>query len=332
MTSPTTMDVAVSVPSSSSGDLQQPIEATTPMDRPAAALSSPQATALTTSMNGSPAASPLPADHDADAAYRGLVGGTHLAADQPSRDAYDGSVGGYPLPADHVADDAHATSVGGVDLALALAAATLDDIERTRIAAQNRVRAAEADGLPCEQHLLMVDLLTTVEHQATLDLRRALRAHPLGSWVKATTGVGDKQGARLIAAIGDPYWNHAENRPRRGPAELWAYCGFRPGQRRQRGVQSNWNAEAKMRARLVAEAAIKAGIRKLDTCDDTDGYDVAGRVARTPLGEVYLRSRETDQDLDASDLHKHNRALRKVAKEVLKDLWRSARDAHESAA
>jgi hypothetical protein len=31
-----------------------------------------------------------------------------------------------------------------------------------------------------------------------------MRAHPLGPWVKRTTGVGEKTGARLLAAIGDP--------------------------------------------------------------------------------------------------------------------------------
>jgi hypothetical protein len=124
---------------------------------------------------------------------------------------------------------------------LALLADALDDIERTRIANENRLRQltrdeADADGeergfgLTLDQPQVaaladVVDALGKLEHQATLNLQRAVRKHPLGPWVKGTVGVGEKQGARLLAAIGDPYWNTLYNRPRL-VSELWAYCGL----------------------------------------------------------------------------------------------------------
>lgn len=124
---------------------------------------------------------------------------------------------------------------------LALLADVLDDLERTRIANENRLRQltrTEPDkdgeergfGLTLDHPQIatladMVETLAKVEHQATLNLQRAVRKHPLGPWVKATIGVGEKQGARLIAAIGDPYWNTLHDRPRT-VSELWAYCGL----------------------------------------------------------------------------------------------------------
>lgn len=124
---------------------------------------------------------------------------------------------------------------------LALAADTLDDLERARMAAKSRFRHMTRDevdkdggvrdlGLSTDVPEVLalaalVDGLTNLEHQAELALKRSLRQHPLGPWVKVTLGVGEKQGARLLAAIGDPYWNTLHNRPRT-VSELWAFCGY----------------------------------------------------------------------------------------------------------
>lgn len=262
------------------------------------------------------------------------------------------------------------------------------DFERTRIATENRLRALrqvylvpEGVDLPEVVRLqATVDGMKALEHQAELDLKRSLRAHPLGPWVKRTTGIGEKQGARLIAAIGDPSWNSLHDRPRT-VSELWAYCGyhvFHPGHvtpgthgdtagvdllsnpshgaldalsptagvapARRRGQRANWNADAKMRAFLCAEAAVKAGVRQGPDVDDTEGYDAAHRDAISPLGAVYLSARikyatathgnecprcgpKGKPALPGSPLsagHQHARGLRLVAKEILKDLWREA--------
>lgn len=137
-----------------------------------------------------------------------------------------------------------------LDPALALAADVLDDLERVRIANANRLRiltTTEADedgeqrgfGLD-ESHpdvarlSAIVDMLGKVEHDATLNLQRHMRRHPLHPWAKSMRGVGDKQVARLLAAIGDPYIRPEIVRedgtvvpsgPRTVSA-LWAYCGL----------------------------------------------------------------------------------------------------------
>ena len=127
------------------------------------------------------------------------------------------------------------------DPLLALLADVLDDLERTRIANENRLRQLTRDevdadgelrglGLPMEMPQVValaaiVSGIGKLEHEAELNLKRALRKHPLGPWIKVTNGIGEKQGARLLAVIGDPYWNTLYDRPRT-VSELWAYCGL----------------------------------------------------------------------------------------------------------
>lgn len=232
----------------------------------------------------------------------------------------------------HPARDAHPGSADPSDALLLILADRLNDMEGLRKATANQLSALtrSADiqgGKGLSEHskvaVSMADwlaLLEKEEHKVVLQLQRALRQHPLGRWVKDTVGIGEKQGARLIAAIGDPYWNHAEGRPRRGPAELWAYCGYAPGQKRRRGVQSNWNAEAKMRAYLCAESCIKQ-------TGDADGATTSngGTRRRSPYRDVYDAARANWAERDTSDAHKHAHGLRCVAKAILKDLWLAAR-------
>jgi hypothetical protein len=217
------------------------------------------------------------------------------------------------------------------DSLLSLAADVLDDLEKVRIANVNRLRQltrTEADsdgeirgfGLPLDHPDVarlagLVDGLKRLEDEAVLQLQRTMRRHPLGPWVKATVGVGPKQGPRLLAAIGDPYIRPEltrddgtvePSRPRT-VSELWAYCGYKPGQKRQKGQRSNWSATAKMRAYLVAEKMLQCGNREV--------YDA--RRAHTAVTHP-----------DWTNGHSHNDALRVVAKTVLRDLWRAARDIH----
>lgn len=212
------------------------------------------------------------------------------------------------------------------DALLAIYADALDDFERVRIATENRLRSlAQVKGLDdtpeAERMAATADALAALEHGVELELKRAMRAHPLGPWVKRAKGVGEKQAARLLAAIGDPT-------TRANPAQLWAYCGYAPGQKRRKGVKSNWSTVAKSRAYLIAEAAVKAGVRKGEGCDDEDGYDVAHRYAISDLGQCYLDRRTRTAETHAEDWtpgHRHNDALRYVAKRVLRNLWREAR-------
>lgn len=232
-----------------------------------------------------------------------------------------------------------------LDPLLTLASITMDDLEELRKAQENRYRSLTQSGTS-ENGLewgfglddrdpnvaaagAIVDQIKQMEHQAVLNLQRLMRKHPLGPWVKGQKGVGEKQAARLLGVIGDPYWHSAENRPRT-VSELWAYCGLKPGQKRQRGTQANWSTEAKTRAYLIAEACLKA---------------------QGPYAEVYYQRKAHTEDREHSiecvrcgpagkpaqpgtawsKAHRHADALRVVSKEVLKDLWRASRALHQGA-
>lgn len=230
---------------------------------------------------------------------------------------------------------------------LAFAADVLDDLERVRIANANRLRqltrtATDSDGedrgfgLSLEHPdvarlAALVLALKGLEHQAELNLNRAMREHPLGPWVSSTIGIGEKQGARLIASIGDPYW-HPDDRPRR-VGELWSLCGYgdAKAQVRRRGVKANWSPDAKMRAYLVAESCMKQRTSPYRVVYD----DVRNRYAEATHDEPCVRCGPSGHPADTgsalSDGHKHARALRAVSKALLLDLWRAARAVSDAA-
>lgn len=133
---------------------------------------------------------------------------------------------------------------------LSLLADVVDDLERVRIANENRLRHLTRDsedsdgevrglGLDLRNpHVVriasVVDQIAAAEHSAVLALQNLMRKHPLGPWVKAQTGVGEKQAARLLAVLGDPYIRPEllradgtiEAARSRLVSELWAYCGL----------------------------------------------------------------------------------------------------------
>lgn len=174
------------------------------------------------------------------------------------------------IPGDQPCPDTQTWPVAGDlnDPLLALSADILDDAERTRIANENRLRQMLRGGpddsritsgkytletLPPDQdgeergfgiplshptaakvHGL-VELLRKIETDASLNLQRIMKQHPLGPWLEAQKGVGPKQAARLLASIGDPYIRPEilnEDDTTRHPggprtvSALWAYCGL----------------------------------------------------------------------------------------------------------
>jgi hypothetical protein len=237
-------------------------------------------------------------------------------------------------------------------LFLPIAADTLDDLEGTRIQLENRIRAltrSEEDkdgqirgpGLS-EDHpdvARLLDLLENVkadEHDAELYLKRVFRNHPLYPWCKDARGIGEKQGARLLAAIGDPYirpdityddGSVEAARPRRGPDELKAYCGMdvRDGAAptRRKGVKANWNAVARKRLWLVSESCMKAGGPYREVYDDEREH-YADAVHDRPCVRCGPSGKPAKIGSPLNDGHKHARALRKVGQTILIDLYRES--------
>lgn len=268
-----------------------------------------------------------------------------------------------------------------LDPTLLIAAEIVDDLEKTRVANENRLRqltrdVEDADGEErgfglTEDHpavarvAAIVEGLGRLEHEAVLNVQRAMRQHPLGPWVKAQRGIGEKQAARLLVAIGDPYYNSLHDRPRT-VSELWAYCGFHvlpashrpldtqgssasgapssggdPGHargddhirtagvapRRTRGQKSNWSEDARKRAWLIANSVVKAGGPYREIYDATK-VKYADAVHTSPCVRCGPKGKPAPEGSALSKAHIHARGLRAISKAVLKDLWIESRRLH----
>ena len=228
--------------------------------------------------------------------------------------------------------------VNPVAYRLGAASDTLDDIESARIAIANRRDALIRDKLADEKdpdvEILdtVLEQLAAIEHGATLSLKREIRKQPLGPWIKETKGIGEKQGARLIAAIGGDPYIRPDGTPRT-VSQLWAYCGYHvidgAAPRRKKGTKSNWSSVAKSRAYLIAEACMKQRESPYRALYDAEREKSAGAVHTSECARCGPTGKPAQPGSLLSDGHKHARALRRVAKEVLKDMWREAKRLHD---
>lgn len=245
------------------------------------------------------------------------------------------------------------------DPLLGTLAATVDDLEKLSIAANNRLRQLTRVGLDkdgeerghgltdthpsVKAHQMVVDNIDLAHRKAVSNLERVMKAHPLGPWVAAQRGLGMKTMARLLASIGDPYWMDrnekvgeklrlVESRPRT-VSELWAYCGLAvidgTGQRARKGQLSNWKAEAKMRVWNVVQPIIK--------CKDSPYRDLYDEVKDSLQGSVYgpeyegrmFKGKPIEVGQPLSKGHIESRVQRRVMKQVLKDLWVESKRLHD---
>lgn len=235
------------------------------------------------------------------------------------------------------------------DPALYLLAAQLDNVESLRIASENRHRQATRAESDVDGHLrglglsddnpavvmsaAMLDALRKTEHEVELALGRTMRKHPLGGWQKATLGVGEKQLARLLAAIGDPYWNETADVPRR-VSDLWSYCGVGDAARqiRKRGEKANWSATAKFRSWLIAQKCVMTLRSPFRPVYDAARDKYAEAVHDKPCVRCGPAGKPAAAGSPLGLGHQHARGLRAVQKELLRGLWLEARRLHNSGA
>ena len=259
---------------------------------------------------------------------------------------------------------------------LGILADAVDDLERVRTATDNRYRQltrtetdsdGEDRGFGLDEHLPAVKRLggvakgiAALEHEAILAMNAQVRTHPLWkTWAIDQKGIGEKQFARLLAAVGDPYWNDLHDRPRT-VSELWAYCGYsvvHPADqgecetqnasvggvapKRIKGQKVNWNTDARMRVYLITENVLKAqgekgalengasagighlgGIYYARRAKDADAVHHADCVRCGPKGKPALAGSPL------SGAHQQGRALRAIAKEILRGMWVAAKELH----
>lgn len=211
------------------------------------------------------------------------------------------------------------------DPVLNMAAEVLDDLERVKIANQNRLRQLtrsedDKDGKlrgfgltldhpDVERLAKLVEALEDAEKFAAANLTRMLKKHPLGPWVKARKGVGERQAARLLATLGDPYirpelkreGGTVEPRRPRRVSELWAYTGyhtisFRIGQRW--GDNQTKYADPDPTSTRQSDVNIQEGRAGGINFTDHVSSDTHG----VPVGEGQA-SGDSEQSMDATQSH-----------------------------
>lgn len=213
---------------------------------------------------------------------------------------------------------------------LLLYAEMLNDVEEIRIAQDNRIRSlldeTGMDDPPKEYQAIRAHLDDT-EKGLIKELQKTMQKHPLGDFVERIPGLGLKTSARFLASVGDPCWNDAEGRMRRGPAELWKYLGLAPGQRKKRGERAAWNHEGKMRSYLIAkQCMMTAGTGNKPRSPYRDVYEEARKhyedaVHEEPCVRCGPSGKPAEVGSPLNDGHKNARALRKVQKAILKDMF-----------
>lgn len=220
----------------------------------------------------------------------------------------------------------------------------LDDLERIRIANENRLRqltrtGPDEDGenrgfgLPADhpsarQLAEIVSGTGELEKLAVKSLVTELKLHPLYPWLKAQRGIGDKQGARLLASVGDPYWHAAADRPRL-VSELWQYAGHGdPARSRmRRGQETSYSPEAKKRLWLVSCSCMKAGGPWREVYD-LRRKATADRPHTVPCVRCGPSGSPAQPGSAWSAGHQHADALRITGKEILRALWCEAKALH----
>ncbi len=218
--------------------------------------------------------------------------------------------------------------------ALRLWAEMYTDVQSERIRIGNRIGSATVDPMP---YLIHLDVMKVAEHKIGLDLVRTYRkVTPLAivAWQKSTMGVGEHMLARLLGSLGhprlavshawadNPKFNADEPSSTTNPkrllvvdgepfertvGQLWQYCGHGSPERKRKGMTQDdalrlGSPRCKMLVHLIAEACLKSG-----------GYrDVYDATKAHYLAKEFTKG------------HAHNCALRKMGKEMLRDLWRAA--------
>lgn len=195
---------------------------------------------------------------------------------------------------------------------------------RSRIEATNRAGSRDA-GVP-EEILKMHKAIEAMWLRGVRQAYRQVVPEPIQKWQRESPGIGDLLLAELLGLVGNPlvavprFYTTVDGEPvlatgepyPRSVRQLYAYVGHGDVTRRRRRGMS-------------ADDVKKAGVPDAKRTVHLMALSVV-KVGEGPYLELYYgwKQHYTDKYPEWNKGHAHNSALRKVAKAILKDLWRVA--------
>lgn len=236
---------------------------------------------------------------------------------------------------------------------LRIFAESFEDAQKSRIAQENRFRSKTVDDNPAVTKAL--EAYRLAERKIGLAMRKTFRraAPHIAEWVKSPDGlgVGEHLIARLLGTIGDPFIAepyHWEKAPKgderrilipddpyyRSVSQLWSYCGHGdPARRKRKGMSQDealrcGNPRAKMIVHLLAECAMKCRESPFRAVYDAARVTYADRVHAVECVRCGPSGKPAKEGSPWSLGHQHAAALRKVGKEILRELWITSRAHH----
>lgn len=225
---------------------------------------------------------------------------------------------------------------------LRIAAEIYADFQQFRIAAANR---AERGGMPPEEFAGLIDGIEKQEARLKRYLRDAYRAAvpvQVRTWQGETAGLGEHTFARLLGLLGDPRVAHPWHWEGKGTAErvlvadppyersvsqLWSYCGVGdPTRKRRRGMDlddalSCGSPRIRALMFVISEGCVKQLASPYRRVYDEAKAQYAERVHAEPCVRCGPSGKPAEAGSPWSKAHQHAAAMRKVAKEILRDLW-----------
>lgn len=232
------------------------------------------------------------------------------------------------MTSDHTHDDAHPASVADIHSRIAHQARLLWDIQKVRIAIQNRKDAIIRDGLPEEwtvMHKDVSDVLKKQESAVDRQLAKIVREHFMADWIDACPGLAYGGFGRIIGVTGslDTFPN---------VAKLWKFMGLHveggTAPKKRRGVKTGWVPLGRVVAHQIGDSIVKLGRGKYREKYDERRAETVKRVRKSPSGcPMGQEHRDKHGKVlqcvkeEGTSAHLHNDALRVAVKELLKDMW-----------
>lgn len=112
------------------------------------------------------------------------------------------------------------------------------------------------------------------------------------------------------------------------PAETHATSVIHVAPKRTRGQKSNWSEDARKRVWLISVSCMKNRDSPYRSLYEAERVKYASSLHKVPCARCGPAGKPAAVGSPLSAAHQHARALRRMSKEILKDLWLASQDWH----